>query len=101
MTATLERFGQKIDESSLSSTCLAYQAEEKDVGLILGTKRERRRSAMSNTPSPSPNKRAEHTPKKTGKNKIGEARRKICDDDENETENNKIKDKQENFTEQS
>lgn len=78
MQTTLERFGEKIDKPPVLSMCSAYQDEEKDVVGLVGT---RRRSVMSSTPSPSPRKRAQKSPKKS-MGRIGDARRRICDDDD-------------------
>lgn len=93
MTAILERFGQKVVEPSMLSTCSAYQDDDKDICLTVGTSRERRRSAMSSTPSPSPRKRTQKSPKKTG-GRIGEARRRICDDEDSEDEEGKEEEKE-------
>lgn len=86
MNGTLERFGQKIEKQYVLNTNSVYQDDEKEKGLeqlIVGTRRDRRRSQMSNaTPSPSPRKK-DRSPRK-----IGEARRKICDEDDDDDDKN-------------
>lgn len=76
MNSYLERYGQKVDRVSVASSN-AYVNDDDEVGS--GGKRERRRSHVSSTPSPSPRKKTQRSPKG-----IEEARRRICDTESEE-----------------
>lgn len=92
MSTTLQRFGQKIENIPVATIAAYEDGSGKETVVESGKKRERRKSQVK-TPSPSPRKRMQKSPKKAAK--IGEARRRICEVEDEDSEEEKMIESQE------